>query len=219
MFLWTKKKTPFPTGTGQFIMNIDWWFWDDAETPGLMTGEGLSQAAKEALTEAEWGRFCVLLVIGRVHSTRPLGQATDADGRLLFAKIGRHLMEIREKDSHRFSEYVIPKWTSINVGTSMLNVFKAYINVLEGWGYQYHWQSIKNARDEDDGVLLLSRGTPTHRISPTDVKEIVGLPHDFSVWMNGVGYGHERIPGGMWRFNYNADEFDLSHFNSRERKA
>jgi hypothetical protein len=47
------KGGPRPKGTGEFIENDDWWLWDDATTPGLMTVDAFEKARENALSADE----------------------------------------------------------------------------------------------------------------------------------------------------------------------
>jgi hypothetical protein len=217
MFFWTKKTNPFRKGTGQFIINVHWYFWDDPDTPGLITGDGLSQAAKEAFTAAENSRFSIMLVSDRLYSSKPPSREKLADSQLLFAKLGKYLKDVREKEPTRFHDYVIPYWSRENSDTSMIDVFKAYINVLDSWGHGYTWQPIKTAKDVDGGVLLMFQNEPTHYITQADVDKIIGLPNDFDIWMSGVISGQDRIPGKVWQFNCDSKGFGRTDFANRRR--
>jgi hypothetical protein len=216
-FLAGRKNRPRPTGSGEFIDNIRWWFWDDKQTPGMLTRNGFDETMQQALSEDEhsWMLREVLISIRR---EKPASRENIAEAKRLFGKIGAHLAKKRENEKEKFKQIVIDKWTHANTEGAMLDVLRAHINVLESWGYPYKWCIIKDARDWEDVVLLLIDGKPSHFFREEDIREINGRPYVFSIWVNGVGYGEERIGGGNWHFHYEDGGFDTRSIQHGDQK-
>lgn len=218
MFFRPRRKRPYPTGSGDFIENVRWWFWDDATTPGLMTSDAFSRLCQEALTHDEWGKLCVAQVQGRVASMRRRNNKLPSLPKDSLQKVGAHLRAIRDNDPEAFDQLIPSKWTRADVDGPMLDVLKAYINVIESWGYLFSWQIIKDALDTEAALLVLTDGRPSHFIVEYDVREVNGRPHEFSIWMNGkggVGTETERRGGGNWHFHYEDGGFDMKFFEYR----
>ena len=65
MTFWKKKKPVTPgknRGTGEFIDNIRWWFWNGAAFPGLISREQFSRIADRSLDPVERTKFSRMLV-------------------------------------------------------------------------------------------------------------------------------------------------------------
>lgn len=203
-----KTKRPQPTGTSQFIDNIHWWYWDGTRTPGLLTRDSFDKLMVSALPPEEQAEFILsfstMVTLGQKNFDR------EKRAKAFLTKMGTHLERIQTSNQVYFDEIVMKKWIRPNVKEPLLDVFKAYLNVLEYWGYPYSWQSIKDARHLDAGIVLLVNGKPSHCIAEEDVGEITGRPHAFSVWMNGVNKGERRIGGGNWHFRHDDGGFDMS---------
>jgi hypothetical protein len=194
-------------------MNIRWWFWDDAATPGLITGAAFSELCDAALSEAENGRLSVALVEDRVVTNAGRGKrASNADIRLL-QKVDAYLRAARDAAPEALDRWVKSKWTRSDADAPMLDVLKAYINVLEGWGYPYTWQVIKDARDIEPATLLLAAGRASHFFLESDIREINGRPHEFSIWVDGRNTASGRVGGGNWHFHYEDGGFDMRFFD------
>jgi hypothetical protein len=58
-------------------------------------------------------------------------------------------------------------------------------------------------------LLVLADGKAAHFIVESDIREITGRPNEFSIWMNGIGSGKERVGGGNWHFHYETGRFDM----------
>jgi hypothetical protein len=216
-FLKLRHKQAHPTGSGEFIENISWWLWDDPHTPGMLTYDAFYEILEQALTQDERG-WMVVNALSRIKRDRPPPRETIVKAKQLFTKMDKYLINARERQPGQFQRIIRHKWTRADVTGPMLNVLCAYINVLEIWGYPYRWRIIKDARDWEEAVLLETNGRPSHFFREADIREINGLPQEFSILVNGVGYGNERIGGGNWHFHYQDGGFDMRFVQHTDKK-
>jgi hypothetical protein len=135
MFFKRKQRKPGPSGTGEFIDNIHWWFWDDAVTPGLLSRDAFSEVRSAALPTEDAARLSTALVSGSIESDGKKDAQAINTAKILLIKVSDYLARQRKTDPDIFSRWVKEKWTRADTREAMLDVFKAYINVLEFWGY------------------------------------------------------------------------------------
>jgi hypothetical protein len=109
-FLTRKKDVAHPTGSGEFMENISWWFWDNPQTPGLLTFDAFSELLDQALStdERSWMR---LEALSRIKRNTPPSRATIARAKSLFGKMGACLIQTRENRPAQFREIIRDKWT------------------------------------------------------------------------------------------------------------
>jgi hypothetical protein len=181
-----KEQTPGPTGSGRIIWNVDWWYWDDAEFPGLIDSENFSDLRQAALSEQEYRKLVSAMIASDIvsldgHQNRKALQEREAH----FSKLNRFLLQAK-KD--RLDD--VQRWIGVSWERNCLNVLKAYINVLGTWGYPYEWQQISDARG-DPAILVLHDGKPAACMREADIRFIQGRPYRFSA----------DIGAGAWRFD------------------
>jgi hypothetical protein len=73
----------------------------------------------------------------------------------------------------------IDRWVGFRWDNQCFDVFKAYLNVLVYWGYDFRWKEIFDVRC-DPAIVVLRRGQPVHCILEGDIIEIVGRPCRFA---------------------------------------
>jgi hypothetical protein len=152
------------TGSGRIIENIHLWFWDDRAYPGLITREKFDELQRLALSEAEQRKLSSALA-GRGIVSRYVRES-------YFAKINEYLVEQGKKGS-------IDHWVGFSWDSRCFDVFKAYLNVLAYWGFDFAWKDIFDVRC-DPAIVVLRGGQPVHCVLQDDIIEIVGRPCRFA---------------------------------------
>jgi hypothetical protein len=159
---WGRK--PGLTGSGRIIDNIHWWFWDDGAYPGLITRDNFKELQRLALSEAEQRKLSSAL--------SRTGLANRPTREFCFAKINEYLVEEAKQGG-------IDRWVGFSWDSQCFDVFKAYLNVLAYWGYDFAWKEIFDARC-DPAIVVLRGGQPVHCILEHDIIDIVGRPSRFA---------------------------------------
>jgi len=152
------------TGSGRIIENTHWWFWDDRSHPGLITREKFNELQRLALSEPERSKLSSALTGGGIVS-RYVRES-------YFAKINKYLVEEGKKGR-------IDHWVGFRWDSRCFDVFKAYLNVLAYWGFDFAWKEIFDARC-DPAIVVLHGDQPVHCILQDDLIEIVGRPSRFA---------------------------------------
>jgi hypothetical protein len=160
----TKRRKPGPTSSGRIIDNIHWWFWDDADCPGLITRAKFDELQRLALSEPEQRKLSSAL-------TRR-GIVSRSAREFCFAKINEYLVQDRKQGG-------IDRWVGFSWDSQCLDVFKAYLNVLAYWGYDFTWKEIFDARC-DPAIVVLRGGQPVHCVLEHDIIAIIGRPCRFA---------------------------------------
>ena len=176
--------------------------------PGLISSEAFSTLCQAALTDDEFGKLSTALAMDRATSISNRSRSESPNLRLL-SKVNDYLRRVRDQNPAALEKWVKSHWTRKNTDGRLLDVVKAYLNVLEAWRYPFSWKLIKDARDKEWALLVLADGNPSHFILEEDIGEICGRPHEFYIWMNGVGTGIGRIGGGTWSFHYEDGAFQM----------
>lgn len=214
-----------PTGTGRIIENVDWFFWDDAEWPGLINFEKFSALANEALSEAERQKFASARVSNRIVSVGESRNRASDDVEKYHQKISHHLAQLRKCDIERLNFWTTYYWRAGQNGVPVdtgLRLLKAYLNVLEYWGYAVRWRDAYDAQgrlrlvvvsksaSKLDRIVRTRQSPFNHVVAPhdqieycvhqNDILRIVGRPHQFSM----------EVAGAMWSFDYNNGRVDIT---------
>jgi hypothetical protein len=159
-----KRRKAGLTGSGRIIENIHWWFWDDRAYPGLITREKFDDLQQLALSEAEQRKLSSALTRSGIVSRYA------REG--YFAKINEYLVEEGKKGC-------IDRWVGFSWESECFDVFKAYLNVLAYWGYDFTWKEIFDVRC-DPAIVIIRGGQPVHCILQQDIIDIVGRPCRFA---------------------------------------
>ncbi len=152
------KRAPGPTGSGLFIENIDWIFWDDDATPGLVSRDKFSTIMKLALSEKEYSDYVMANGLANMISGGKIDEASLKIRNDLWAKAAAFLKAACSKES-TVHHYIECSWfmEKMPFGFNPLNVLKAYINVLKDWGYEVDWSDAKDARGDCDALIVSQR--------------------------------------------------------------
>jgi hypothetical protein len=190
------KRSPGPKGTGRFIDNIRWWFWDDPSFPGLISRDKFEELRRMALSESENRAFSTALVkYSIVDWAGRSSSRTIEETNYYFEQINKFLVNMRENELSQ-----IDKWIELDWCVDCLDVFKAYLNVLDYWCYPYSWQEIRDARD-GRGILVMYGNTPEYCILETDVRWVRGRPYRFIA----------DIKGASWTFDVERPELTITY--------
>ena len=121
-----------------------------------------------------------------VYRSRPNDDSAFRDMEAIFAKLNEFLINTKKVDRDRVNQWMVWFWES-----QCSDVFKAYINILELWGYPYEWRQIVDTRGRP-AILVLHEGEPAACIGESEIRFVSGRPHRFSV----------DIGGGSWHFDF-----------------
>ncbi len=175
-----ERKLDQNRGTGEFIENTDWWFWNGNSFPGLLTIDQFSNARDQSLALAERSELSRLLIADSIVSS---GRRPERSARflVLLKKVSDYLESLTADD---------PNSTLFEFLDKPADVLKAYLNILQYWGYGYSWQTVKDVWN-NEAVLIQRDGILLVVVSYDDVQYIQGRPFRFEV----------RFKGLSWHFN------------------
>jgi hypothetical protein len=208
-----KLRRPSLTGTGAFIANLDWWLWDDAASPGLLSIERFEKLRKLALTPDEHKRLSILLIRGQ-----PGSRALPEDAKFVdyAMRVGNYLTQIRMNDFDQLDYWLgfdfmlhddgwVKDQNGVNLTHDILRVVAAYVNCLELWGFEYTWCKIHDGANKP-ALLLYRNGEPRYCLSQAEVDYVQGKPYRFSI----------ITKLAAWHFNTNDNSFEICPRGSGE---
>ena len=168
-------------GKGEFIDNINWWFWNGKKYPGLLTRDQFSMIANEFLTDEERIELSRLLVNDMIVS---LSKERQREARLtsLLNKISDKLESVEGGDR---------KSTLTEFNEDPLNALKAYINVLEFWNYEYSWVPTTDVWNKS-AIIVMLKGQPVASVHNDDIQFVQGRPFHFTVSFKGLTWHFEQ---------------------------
>jgi hypothetical protein len=208
-----KSRAPGPTGTGDFIVNIDWWFWDDPASPGLISIDRFAELRELALAPNEHKRLSGLLLSDRVVDSQGRKRTSSEEKAFIdhaLRKVGSHLAQIRKDEFTQLDYWLgsnfmlhddgwIKDQNGIRVNHDILRVIAAYLNVLELWGFKYAWRSIVDGANSP-ALLLYRNGEPKYCLTQSEVDYVQGKPYHFSIMTKRTA----------WQFDCNDNAFEIS---------
>lgn len=174
--------------TGEFIDNLHWWFWNGPNFPGLISRESFSIAADRALTAEDRTKLRRLLMTAEFQSNS--SNASKEANRLL------GLVSSFLSDSDDTQDLVLSY-----IEENASDAVKAYINVLEYWGFHYSWCDVVNSFSEPC-LLIAHNGVHKLTFNCADIRFVQGRPFRFK--MEGKGFSlsfdeEDKSLGLMWR--------------------
>ena|SRR5271166_613609 len=208
-----KSRAPGPTGTGKLIVNLDWWFWDDPASPGLVSIDRFAALRELALAPNEHKRLSTLLISEELVAGPGQKRSSSEEKAFIdhaLRKVGNYLAQIR-KDKFTQLDYWLGSnfmlhndgWVKdqngMNLNHDILRVVAAYVNVLEVWGFKYAWHSIQDS-DNNPALLLYRNGEPRYCLTQSEVEYVQGKPYRFSI----------MTKRGVWHFDCNDSAFEIS---------
>jgi hypothetical protein len=102
----TTKKHPGPTGTGQFYDVLDWWFWDDPETPGLLTPDKFEELGRLAVPADEQGKYAASRIQSSIISNGKRSDTALARRTHYFKVMSNYLISVRGRDPSAIDDWV-----------------------------------------------------------------------------------------------------------------
>jgi hypothetical protein len=155
-------------GTGEFVDNIHWWFWNGQNYPGLLSREVFSELMAECLTSGER----TLLVSTLMFSATPTKRADEVQK--LLERVSSHLgkkSDLGNKIENHFEDQAF-------------DALKAYINVLEYWGLEYSWCDVVDHNNRP-ALLIQYQSLPKVTLLKSEAKVLQGRPFRFQIIMRG----------------------------------
>ena len=189
MTFWKKKKPVTPgknRGTGEFIDNIRWWFWNGAAFPGLISREQFSRIADRSLDPVERTKFSRMLVADLIVTNGQRHKRSPTEIKLL-EKVGRFCETLQNGD---------PDATQTEFLDDTFSVLKAYLNILEFWGYGYSWKTVKDIRDKES-IVILKNGAEIVVVNNGEIQYISGRPFKFEVSFKGMSWCFDENDQGI----------------------
>lgn len=186
----TNKKCG-PTGSNRFIDNIDWWFWDNSLYPCLISRDNFSTICQNALTEEEHKHLVLALMLSDIITEGRHNVRASKEMDRLLKRVSDYLLSQRLSTIEE-----ILCWRKPNFSKDCTKVLKAYVNIIESWGYPYSWVDGMDAQFRP-GVILLSEVQPPIFFRDEDVMYIHGPPFHFEVSSTGMSWWFSTDSGRL----------------------
>jgi hypothetical protein len=174
--------------TGEFIDNINWWFWNGSKFPGLLSRDTFSVAADRSMSSEDRAKFRRLMIAAEFQSNS--NGASNETNRLL------GLVSSFLSNSDVTQELVLSYFEE-----NAVDAFKACINVLEYWGFKYSWCDVVNSFSEPC-LVIAHNGIHKLTLNCADIRFVQGRPSRFK--MEGRGFSltfdeEDKSLGLIWR--------------------
>jgi hypothetical protein len=166
MFFSKHGKTLGPTGSGFLIENVDWFFWDDITTPGLLSRDKFWELQRTALSESDFKALNMADALAGIISGGKIDETAIKTRDAFYKKASDFLANLCEKDKHAADYWLETDWVVEDApfGFEPRNVLKAHINILKHWGYDVDWYDAKDARGDQDVLIIMQRSRVMERI-------------------------------------------------------
>lgn len=216
MFFRKQRKKPGPTGSGLLIENINWVFWDDRTTPGLLTRDKFLELRKIALSEREASDLNIAIAFARMISSNKRNEAAIKTRDILYKKVENFLANLCANDKNAADYWLESDWLMKDApyGFEPENVLKAYINILNGWGYDVDWYDAKDARGDKGVLMIMLRSKVMESIMALNAQSFNKKPYTDKFWEHYAIRTSEisRVLGRPDRFRFELEgatwEFD-----------
>ena len=187
--------------TGEFIDNINWWFWNGQLKPGLISRDNFGKIADLSLTAEKRSDLRSMLIDDSFVSMSGTKRRSPNLLKLL-AEMNDFLVSLATKNDPQIDEIIESKFND-----DVAKATKAYLNVLGYWGLGYSWYVVPDHCDNK--TLIISRNDkPLMCCRISEINYVQGRPYRFHANLVGASISFDEKFGVLrnsWRISNNGE--------------